>query len=178
MMRNDGSAKIRGFVFGFLAAIVIPPAGWMLFFVLGFSQIGADSAPSSIETAILRSAVRHSIERSAADVPSTPAVNEDAVVEGGKLYVAGCAGCHGALGGTFREDHDHFPPVPQLPHVGTQYSEPELYWIVKHGIRMTGMSAYGPFYSEKQLYSLAAFLHRIDHLPPEVVDKIRSKSAG
>ena len=42
---------------------------------------------------------------------------------------------------------------------GTQYSQPELYWIVKHGIRMTGMSAYGPFYSEQQLWSLAAFLH-------------------
>jgi len=178
MMGSDGSSKMRNFVFGFFAAIVIPPAGWMLFFVLGFSQVGADSPPSSIETAILRSAVWHSVERSAADVPSAPSVNEDAVVEGGKLYVEGCAGCHGDLGRTFREDRDHFPPVPQLPHVGTQYSEPQLYWIVKHGIRMTGMSAYGPLYSEKQLWSLAAFLHRINHLTPEVVDKIRSKKTG
>jgi thiosulfate dehydrogenase len=169
---------MRSFVLGFLAAIFIVPAGWMLFFVLGFSQIGADSTPSAIETAFLQSAVRHSIQRSAADVPSPPPASEDALVEGGKLYVAGCAGCHGRLGGPFREDHSHFPPTPQLPHVGTQYSEPQLYWIVKNGIRMTSMSAYGPFYSETQLWSLAAFLRRINNLPPEVVDKIRSKKAG
>jgi mono/diheme cytochrome c family protein len=90
------------------------------------------------------------------------------LVAGGKLYIAGCAGCHGELGKPFREEHDHFPPVPQLPHLGTQYSEPEVYWVVKHGIRMTGMPAYGPFYSEQQLWSLSAFVHQINNLPPDV----------
>ena len=169
---------MRMFTLGFLAAVVLPPVGLILAFVLGFTQIGADSAPSRVETVILQSAVRHSVERSAAGVPSAPTVDEDALVEGGKLYVAGCAGCHGKLGGTLRVDRSNFPPVPQLPHVGTRYSEPQLYWIVKHGIRMTGMSAYGPFYSEKQLWSLAAFLHRIDNLPAEVVEKIRAKKAS
>lgn len=168
---------MRSFVLGFLAAIFILPVGWMFFFVLGFSQIGADSAPSAIETAVFQSVVRHSVRRSAANVPSPPPVNEDALVVGGKLYVAGCQGCHGGLSAPFQEDHDHFPPIPQLPRVGTQYSEPELYWIVKHGIRMTSMSAYGPFYSEKQLWSLAAFLRRINNLPPEVIDNIRNKKA-
>jgi mono/diheme cytochrome c family protein len=169
---------MRSFVLGFLAAIVLPPLGWMVFFVLGFFQIGADSAPSEVETAVMQSAVRHSVQRSATDVPNLPLSSDDALVEGGKLYVAGCAGCHGALAGRFREDRDDFPPAPQLPHVGTQYSEPQLYWIVKHGIRMTGMSAYGPFYSEKQLWSLAAFLHRINNLPPGTSDKILSKKAS
>ena len=50
--------------------------------------------------------------------------------------------------------------------VSAKYSEPEIYWIVKHGIRMTAMSAYGPFYNEDQLWSLAAFIHRIDKLTP------------
>jgi mono/diheme cytochrome c family protein len=82
------------------------------------------------------------------------------------------------LGGAYHEDYDLYPAAPQLPHVGTQYSEPELYWIVKHGVRMTGMSAYGPFYSEKELWSLAAFLRRIDKLSPEMIEKIKSKKTG
>lgn len=169
---------MRSFALGFLAAMVILPGGWMVFFVLGLSPINADSVPSAVETAVLQSAVRHSVQRNAANIPSPRTAKEDALVEGGKLYVAGCAGCHGALGGRLREDHDSFPPIPQLPHVGTQYSEPELYWIVKHGVRMTSMSAYGPFYSEEQLRSLAAFLRRINNLPPGVLDKIRSKKVG
>jgi mono/diheme cytochrome c family protein len=150
----------------------------MAYFALGFSQIRADAKPSSLETAILQSAVRASVRRSAAAIPNPPAANDDALVAGGKLYVAGCQGCHGELGGPYEQDRDHFPPAPELPHTGTQYSEPELYWIVKHGIRMTGMSAYGPFYSEKQLWSLAAFLRRIEKLPPGMIEKIRTKKTG
>jgi thiosulfate dehydrogenase len=169
---------VKKFALGFVAAIVVLPIGCMAYFALGFSQIRADAKPSALETSILQSVVRASVRRSAAVVPNPPAANEDAVLAGGKLYVAGCQGCHGELGGTYEQDRDHFPPVPELPHTGTQYSEPELYWIVKHGIRMTGMSAYGPFYSEKELWSLAAFLRRIEKLPPGMIEKIRTKKTG
>ncbi len=169
---------MKKFALGFVAAIVVLPIGCMAYFALGFSQIRADAKPSALETSILQSVVRASVRRSAAVVPNPPAANEDAVLAGGKLYVAGCQGCHGELGGTYEQDRDHFPPVPELPHTGTQYSEPELYWIVKHGIRMTGMSAYGPFYSEKELWSLAAFLRRIEKLPPGMIEKIRTKKTG
>ena len=169
---------MKKFVLGFIAAILILPIGCLAYFALGFSETRADTKPSALETSILRSAVRASVRRAAASVPNPPPANDDDLVAGGKLYVAGCQGCHGDLGGPYHEDRDLFPPTPQLPHVGTQYSEPELYWIVKHGVRMTGMSAYGPFYSEKQLWSLAAFLRRINNLPPGMVEKIRPKKTG
>lgn len=166
---------MKKFALGFVAALIGLPIGCLAYFAIGLSPIRADARPSALETAVLRSAVRASVRRSAAGVSSPFASNDDDIVAGGKLYVAGCEGCHGRLGGTFQEDRDSFPPVPQLPHTGTMYSEPELYWIVKHGVRMTGMSAYGPFYSEKELWSLAAFLHRIDKLPPSTIEKIRAK---
>jgi mono/diheme cytochrome c family protein len=93
------------------------------------------------------------------------------------VYVEGCQGCHGELGKPFGEDHSHYPRVPQFPYTGTQYTEPQIYWVVKHGIRMTAMSAYGRFYSEEQLWSIAAFLHRIRTLPPGVAERILTKSA-
>ena len=99
---------------------------------------------------------------------------DDAILEGGRLYRNGCMGCHGEPGKA-GEDLDHYPPVPQLPQVGTQYSDPELYSIVKHGIRNTAMSAYGPFYSDKQMWALASFLRRIDHLPPGMWERIQTE---
>lgn len=123
------------------------------------------------------SAVRASVRRGAAELHPPPLDNvEDALVQGGKLYFMGCAGCHGEPGKPGK-DLDHYPRVPQLPQVGTQYSEPELYWIVKHGIRHTAMSAYGPFYSEKQTWAIASFLRRIDNLPPGVLDRIQAKQS-
>lgn len=169
---------MKNFVLGFIAAILILPIGCLAYFALGFSQTRADTKPSALETSILQSAVRASIRRNSSNIPNPPSTNDDDLVAGGKLYVAGCQGCHGDLGGPYQENHDLYPVPPQLPHGGTQYSEPELYWIVKHGIRMTGMSAYGPFYSEKQLWSLAAFLRRINNLPPGMLEKIRPKKTG
>jgi mono/diheme cytochrome c family protein len=166
---------MRNFAIGFIGGILILPIGWMGHFAFGLSQIRADAKPSGLETAILQSTVRASVRRGAAAIPNPPAENEETLVAGGKLYMAGCAGCHGELGKPFQEDQDLFPPAPQLPHVGTQYSERELYWIVKHGIRMTGMSAYGPFYSEKQLWELVAFLRQINKLPPGVFESIQAK---
>jgi len=168
---------VKKFLIGFAAAIVILPAGCLAYFAVGFSPIRADLKPSALETAVLRSAVHASVRRSAASVPNLPAASDDDIVAGGKLYVLGCQGCHGDVGGVYQENYDLYPAPPQLSNAGTQYSEPELYWIVKHGVRMTGMSAYGPFYSEKQLWSLAAFLRRIDKLPPGMIEKILLKKA-
>jgi mono/diheme cytochrome c family protein len=131
-----------------------------------------------METAVLISAAHASIRRSATGVASPTAASDDDIVAGGKLYVLGCQGCHGDLGGAYHENSELYPAPPELPHLGTQYSEPELYWIVKHGVRMTGMSAYAPFYSEKQLWSLAAFLHRINKLPPWMIERILAKKPG
>jgi mono/diheme cytochrome c family protein len=156
---------MRNLVLGVLTAFVLLPIGMLGRFALGFSEIRGDPKPSKWESVIMGSAVRASVRRSAAGIANAATADHETLVAGERLYVAGCAGCHGELGKPFQEDHDHFPPVPQLPYVGTQYSEPEVYWIVKHGIRMTGMSAYGPFYSEQQLWSLSAFVHQINNLP-------------
>jgi mono/diheme cytochrome c family protein len=169
---------VKKFALGFVVAIIVLPVACMAYFALGFSQVQADAKPSAMETAIMQSAVHASVRRSAAGIPNPPPAGDDDVVVGGKLYVRGCQGCHGDLGGTYQEDRDHFPPIPELPHTGTRYSEQELYWIVKHGVRMTAMSAYGPFYSEKELWSLAAFLHRIDKLSPATMERILAKKSG
>jgi mono/diheme cytochrome c family protein len=151
------------------------PLAVLLYFVLGLASTQADVSPSTFETQTMRQAVLASVRRSASGLSAPGPVSNETLIEGGKLYVAGCVGCHGAIAKPLQEDHDHFPPAPQLPYAETRYTEPELYWIVKHGVRMTAMSAYGPFYSEKELWSLAGFLHRIKSLPPEVVGAIQPK---
>ncbi len=164
---------MKNFILGVVAAFVLLPAGALGCFALGLTEVRSDLKFSGWERWIMASAVHNSVSRSASRISNPAPASDEILVAGGKLYVEGCAGCHGGLAKPFREDHDHFPPVPQLPYVGTQYSVSELYWIVKHGIRMSGMSAYGTFYSEQQLWELAAFLNRIDHLPAGVLTTIQ-----
>ena len=168
---------MKNFWLGFAAAIVILPISVLAYVWLGLAGVQANVPPPAWERHLMTAAVRISVARRAERKKPEAAgpQNEDQIVAGGKLYMNGCAGCHGELGKPFREDRSLYPPVPQLPHVGTQYTEPQIYWIVKHGIRMTAMSAYRPFYSEKELWSIAAFVHEIRNLPSGVQGRILAK---
>ncbi len=168
---------MRAFLLGFVAAFVILPIAALGYFRLGLAEVPSDAEPPAWEKALMSSAVRASIRRSTTGIQAPPSRGEEALVEGGKLYFNGCMGCHGEPGKP-QEDLSHYPRVPQLPQAGTQFSEPETYWIVKHGIRDTAMSAYGPFYSEKEMWALASFLHQINHLPPGALERIRTKKAA
>ena len=152
---------MRTFITGFLTAIVIPPLLVFLFFRLGFADVQADARPPIWETTVMFATAHHSVARRAGGITMPGPATEERLVRGGKLFMNGCAGCHGELGKPFAEDNTIYPRVPQLPHIGTQYTEPQIYWVVKHGVRMTAMSAYGRFYSEEELWSIAAFVRQI-----------------
>jgi mono/diheme cytochrome c family protein len=168
---------MKTFLLGFTAAFLILPLSTVAYFRLGFAEVPSDASPPAWESRLMRSAVHASVRRSAAQIPVAPLGDiAEATIEGGKLYLNGCAGCHGEPGNP-EQDLSHYPRVPQFAQVGTQYSDAELYWIVKHGIRMTAMSAYGPSYSERELWALASFVRRIDHLPPDTLEHIHPKKA-
>ncbi|MCJ7783025.1 MAG: cytochrome c, partial [Desulfobacterales bacterium] len=46
-------------------------------------------------------------------------------------------------------------------------SEAELCWVIKNGIKMTGMPAFGPTHSEDELWGVVAFLKKLPSLKPE-----------
>lgn len=168
---------MKTFFIGVVAGMAAIPAVLLCYFVLGLAPMQSDASPGSLETAVMSSAVKASI-RSATSrtADSADPATEQTIVAGGKLYMQGCTGCHGELGKPYQEEKANYPRVPQLPHAGTRYSQAEVQWIIKHGIRMTAMSAYGPFYKEDQLRALAAFVKQIDRLPPKTLESILAKA--
>lgn len=168
---------MKNFLTGFIVAVVILPIGTFAYFRLGFAETRSDARPPVWEARLMTSAVRASVQRNASRIQAPQTENlDDAIVAGGKLYFEGCAGCHGQPGKA-EKDLSHYPPVPQLWQVGTRYSEPEIHWIIQHGIRHTAMSAYGPFYSDKQQWALAAFIRKIDHLSAGELELIHPSKA-
>jgi mono/diheme cytochrome c family protein len=98
---------------------------------------------------------------------------------GFKNYHAMCRGCHSAPGDPRTEIAKGLNPSP--PDFASKdvkmRSEAQLYWIVKNGIKMTGMPAFGPTHSEEELWGIVAFLKRLPGLRPEEY-KTMVKSAG
>ena len=103
------------------------------------------------------------------------APTDENLITGGKMFVNECAGCHGRAGSSEDNGNTLFPPVPQLHKVGTEYTEAQIFWIAKHGIRRTGMFSNGSWHSDQELWTVAAYVKRMRELPPAVQTALQPK---
>ena len=166
---------MKRFILGFALTIVLLPAGAIAYLRLGAAEVRADVAAPAWQRWLMDRAVRAAVRRRASGAPPSPSVpGDDELIAGGKLYLDGCSGCHGEPGRPPRTRAAFYFP-PQLAYAGTHGSGPELFWIVKHGLRGTGMSAYGPFNTDRQIWAMVEFVRRIKDLPPSVLDALRRK---
>jgi mono/diheme cytochrome c family protein len=59
-----------------------------------------------------------------------------------------------------------YPRAPELRR-NTDLTPAELFWIVKHGVKMTGMPAWGVTHDDDLLWDVVAFVRKLPELTPE-----------
>jgi len=147
-----------------LAAVVV---------IVGFNQIKLDALqePGHLET-FLATQVKHLLVRrsSREGIPPAPTNLQASIEEGDKLFGTECAMCHGLDGHTPTDaGRWMYPRAADLtsPEV-QQYSDRELFWIVKNGIRLSGMPAFGRVESDEHIWNLSHYLRTLrGSVPPE-----------
>jgi mono/diheme cytochrome c family protein len=150
----------------FLAAVglilVLFMAGAVGFAYSGLPSVAATADDFGPLRWLLKTTRQHAIERRAAEI-AAPELSERAlVVSGATAFDEMCARCHGAPGrDPFLGARDMSPPPPDLGGVAGKRSPAELFWAIKHGIRMTGMPAWGATHSDDQLWELVAFIKQL-----------------
>jgi len=78
-----------------------------------------------------------------------------------------CALCHGAPGVEPAELVEGLnPEAPGLVEAGEEWDSAELFWIVKHGIKMSGMPAFGGTHSDESIWHIAAFVQGLRDMAP------------
>ena len=171
---------MKNFWLGSLVTVVLFAVGGFLYLRLGFAEVRGDVPPSRMEWSLMRMAVHASVRRQATQTPNPVAATDENLIAGGKMYLNECGGCHGTPGVARKWADTLNPAAPQLPDVGTEYSESQIFWVAKHGIRRTGMFANGVWDSDQKLWTLAAFIYRIKKLPPGVAAEIEkaAKNSG
>jgi mono/diheme cytochrome c family protein len=163
---------VKNFIFGVLFTLVVLVAGGLLYLRLGFAEVRADIPQSRFESALMHSAVHASVRRRAPEIPNPVSATDENLIAGGKFYLEGCSGCHGVPGKPDESSDSLYPRIPQLPTEGTEYSEAQIFWIAKHGIRYSGMFANGKFNSDEKMWTMAAYIKRIKNLPPRVREEL------
>ena len=162
---------MKYFLLGVLFTLLVLILGGLACLRLGFAEVRADVPPGKWETALMFSAAHASVRRRAPELPNPIPPTNVNLVAGGKLYLNECSGCHGAPGKPGLPDA-LYPPIPQFPGRGTDYTESQIFWIAKHGIRLSGMFANGKWDSDEKLWTISAYVSRIKSLPPQVQQEL------
>lgn len=170
--------NMKQFFMGSLVTIFVFAIGGITYLRLGLAEVRGDVPASKVEDFLLRMAVHASVRRHAPEVPNPVEPTEENLIAGGKMFLNGCAGCHGTPGKTRKWADPLNPPAPQFPEVGTEYSEAQIFWVAKHGIPHTGMFANGVWSSDQHLWTLAAYIYRIKNLPPRVGEEMEKAASG
>ncbi len=163
---------MRNMIFGAISALVALPLFAFVYAALGVGDVRSDVAPGALETSVMRAAVHASVRRSAKNDSAPPPATDSLVIAGGRRYMNDCIGCHGTPGkGPSKFGQSFYPPAPQFPDAGTEYTPTELMWIATHGIRMTGMDSKSE-YKPTSRQTLVAFIAAVHTLPPALLDSI------
>jgi cytochrome c553 len=143
-----------------IAGGVLATAG-ALVAVTGAVPVKASSGHWAITEAILQFSKRRSISTHALGTTVPPLEDPSLVLQGAGHYDLGCRPCHG----TPRGDRPQvavamLPDPPRLSDQVPTWSEAELFQIVKHGLKFTGMPAWPSQQRDDEVWAMVAFLMR------------------
>lgn len=127
-------------------------------------NLSALPEPGRTETYLATKAKHFLVRRgSRAGIPPAPSDLRASVAEGDKLFGTECGACHG-LSGNKATDAGRwmYPRAADLTSSDAQrYSDRELFWIVKNGIRLSGMPAFGKVEPDEHIWNLVHYVRTL-----------------
>jgi mono/diheme cytochrome c family protein len=156
---------LLGVVVGVLATFLVGIVVWLTVVYTGAYNVAAsdwhaDAVRWTLDTTMQRSVA---LRAEVLELPADAAGSR--LAEGAGHYAESCVYCHGAPGqdpaGWTRGMR---PEPPYLVDAATHWKPAEIYWIIEHGIKMSGMPAFGGDHSPQELLALTAFVSALPGL--------------
>jgi mono/diheme cytochrome c family protein len=153
-----------------LLAIVVAGAG-LVFLRTGANGFSARVRPSVLEGWVAKQTRAMASPAGAKERVNPVADSPDAVAEGRAHWADHCATCHANNGSGDTEMGKHmYPPAPDMRRAETQnLTDGELYYIIRNGIRLTGMPSWGngTQRDDQDSWKLVRFIRQLPKLTPE-----------
>ncbi|ASL26628.1 c-type cytochrome [Azotobacter chroococcum] len=145
----------------------------------GLIEVGADVPHAAPVHALLETARERSIAVRARDIQVPGLADEALVRNGAGNYDAMCVGCHLAPGLAETElSKGLYPAPPNLSKVGSGGEPARAFWVIKHGIKASGMPAWGRSMDDPYIWELVAFVERLPSLDAEGYRMLVESSPG
>ena len=145
----------------------------------GVNDVGADTPHSAPVHAVLEMARERSIAVRAAEVEVPELGTTELIRSGAGNYAAMCVGCHLAPGVPPNElSQGLYPAPPNLAEATDEFDPAATFWVIKHGLKSTGMAAWGRFMEDHYIWGLVAFIEQLPSLTPQEYQALVDTSGG
>lgn len=153
---------------GVLALLALGVLG-ALVVVSGVLPITASSGHWAITSWFLHFAMQRSVATHSIGIEVPELDDPRLVLMGAGHYEGGCKFCHAAPGWRLpRVTHASTPHAPRLTAEAlSAFDDAELFYIVLHGVKFTGMPAWPALQREDEVWAVVAFLRKLPELTPE-----------
>jgi len=167
------------FLLGFAVAVVVVLTVAFCYVRFGFADPRADLPVGWLESKIAMPALDAAVDRRAPEAHNPVQPTDANLITGMKIYQSDCAGCHGDIQHPHMAFGDAFyPRAPQFAQDAPDMPENQNFYIIQHGIRLTGMPAWKGALSEQETWQVTTFLSHMDKLPPQVSAEWKAAAVG
>ena len=151
-----------------IAMAAILPLGVVGYVKSGIYNVAASQPHTKFTEWLTHETMIHSVRSHAKGIAAPTKAAADQVVRGFCTYETHCVACHGAAA-VARQNwvSGMEPQPPYLLDAKHQWKPRELFWIVKNGIKMTGMPSWRDSLTDDQIWDVVAWLKASGELPPQ-----------
>ncbi|QJD99568.1 cytochrome c [Massilia forsythiae] len=159
MLSSRTRLVVKTAAFTLLGAGVLGAAAGLVVLRAGWYDISATTQHWQPVYTLLEQGMHYSVRRYARDVAEPDLRQPQQILRGAALYRDNCAQCHGGPGFAQAQHGMSMQPVPgPLVDASSRWRARELYWITRHGIKMSGMPAWDLHLSEAETWAVVAFV--------------------
>ena len=167
----------KAFARALLVVLAIVAIGSVtLFYSVLRRGLSTRTEPSAVEEFLARTTRRLATPTAVRSMSNPVQPTEEVLDEALAHFADHCASCHGNDGGGDTPiGRNLYPKAPDMRLAATQsLSDGELFSIIEHGIRLTGMPGWGNGTpeSERESWGLVHFIRRLQKLTPEDIERM------
>lgn len=161
-------AAVLGVVAGALGLLVLLALAALFVVYTGVYNVAATEEHASLTRWAFDTTFHNSVDRRAEEIAAPENLTPAMAAAGASAYKSMCQHCHAGPGVERASWASGMRPrPPHLTEAAAEWKPAEVFWIVKHGVKMTGMPAFGPTHDDQTLWNLVAFVKDLPAMTPE-----------
>lgn len=141
----------------------------------GAYNIGADNPHWSATNAVIERLRERSISARLDGIKAPDLEDPERIRLGAMNYSGMCTGCHLSPGVDDTEIRPGLYPIPPNLTKDDLGDPRRTFWVIKHGIKLTAMPAWGKTHTDEQMWNMVAFLHKLPGMSPAQYESLGGK---